>query len=482
MALPHDIYTRASPASEGSSTHEQQEREARDFARSQGLTVGRVLIDRTKSTSATLDRPVLQEALRRVEAGESAGVIVAYLSRASRDTIQGLELLDRITRAGGTVYAPNLPDYTTADGRMLTTIQLAIDAGYRDRKGEELEKRKRESIEAGIPVHTRAPVGLHKRRDKRLEHHPRTGPIVLEVFERRARGEGPAALAAFLESRGVKTSQGSRTWSKQAVYGLIENPTYKGVLRYGKDDRYTNPDGVVGGPLVDPATWQAAQHPNGHQPHAAKSDESRWLVTGVLRCHACRYAMQGTTTSRGKPIYRCTRRDCPDRARIDADTIEAAAVEAFWKLTADLEAVGVPDASGELEALQAQLDRAEQRLAQVEGPAAQDAFGDRYIAVVGERREARDRAREALGHGRAAASTDGIPSSDTLRAAWERMGIQDRRELLHLRFHALDLSRDRALVVWPAGSDVDLPRRGYGGAAGLAPFPKVPRRARSLTL
>jgi site-specific DNA recombinase len=486
MALPVDIYTRASRATEGSSTHEQQEREARDFARSNGLTIGRVLTDKTKSTSATLARPVLQEALRRVESGESSGVVVAYLSRSSRDTRQGLELLDRITRAGGTVYAPNLPDYTTADGRMLTTIQFAIDAGYRDRKSEEFENRKRESIEAGIPVHTRPAVGLQKRRDKRLEHHPRTGPVVREFFDRRAQGAGPTELGAFLESRRVKTSQGSRTWSKQAVYNMIQNPIYKGVLRYGKDDRYVNANAVVGGPLVDPATWEAAQHPNGRNLHAAKSGESSWLVAGVLRCHACRYSMQGTTTSRGKRIYRCNRRHaggvCPDPARIDADTIEAAAVEAFWKLTADLEATGVADTTGELDGLEKTVELAEQRVAQLSGADAQDALGESYLDTFRQRREELAAALDALGQARAAASRDGIPSSDTLRRAWERMGVQDRRELLGLRFHALALSRSRSLVVYPAGSDVELPTRGFKRAPVLAPFPAVPRRARSLAL
>ena len=482
MAKPVDIYTRASRAAEGSTTHEQQERQARDFARSQGLTVGRVLKDPTKSTSATLNRPVLQEALRRVQEGESAGVVVAYLSRGSRDTRQGLELLDMITRAGGVVYAPNLPDYTTADGRMLTTIQFAIDAGYRDRKGEELEQRKRESIENKIPVNSRAAVGLRKRPDKRLEHHQRTAPIIRDVFERRARGEGPTALAEYLESNGVKTSQGSRIWSKQAVYGLIQNPVYKGLLRYGRDDRYTNPDAVE--PIVDAATWQAAQHPNGPRLAVAKSGESSWLLTGILRCQSCRYAMQGTTTSRGKRIYRCTRRDCPTRprTRIDADVIEAAAVEAFWRLTDDLEAEGTRDTAGELAGLESALERAERLLAQLDNADAQDALGERYLSVFRGRREERDRIAEALGRAQAEASKDGMPDVETLRGVWDRMGVQDRRELLGLRFHALALSRDRSLVVWPAGSDVELPRRGYGAAQPLRPFPGPPRGARKVTL
>ena len=293
-----DIYTRASRAGEGSTTHETQERDARAFAQAHGLTVGRVLRDPTKSTSATLDRPVLQEALRRVESGESSGLVVAYLSRASRNTVQGLELLETIRRSGGTVYAPNLPDYTTPDGRMLTTIQLAVDAGYRDRKTAELEDRKRESIANKIPVNTRPAVGLRKRLDKRLERDPATAPVISEVFERRAQGDGPTALGQLLEANHIKTSQGSRTWSKQAIYGLIKNPIYKGVLRYGKDDRYVEPDAVIGGPITDAATWEAAQHPNGRKLTRARG-ESSWLLTGIVRCRACRYCAAGDRRPRG---------------------------------------------------------------------------------------------------------------------------------------------------------------------------------------
>jgi hypothetical protein len=42
---------------------------------------------------------------------------------------------------------------------MLTTIQLAIDTGYRERKREELEAAKAASIEDGVPIHTRPAVG-----------------------------------------------------------------------------------------------------------------------------------------------------------------------------------------------------------------------------------------------------------------------------------------------------------------------------------
>jgi site-specific DNA recombinase len=480
-----DIYTRASRAGDGSTTHEVQERQARDFARSKGLTIGRVLRDETKSSSGTLARPVLQEALRRVKAGESGGIVVVYLSRASRDTRQGLELLETIAQSGGAVYAPNLPDYTTGDGAMLTTIQFAIDTGYRVKKNEEFERAKAGSIASGIPVHTRPPVGYRKRRDKRLEPNPRTAPVVREVFERRAQGEGPTELAQLLEARGVKTSQGSRTWSKQAIYGLLANETYMGVLSYGRDRRYVNSNGIEQ-PIVDAAMWHAAQHPDDQRVAPARSAGSPWLLTGILRCQSCRYCLQGTLTSRGKRIYRCNRRHagglCPSPTRIDAASVEAAAVEAFWALTNDLEAQGTQDDGGELAGLETAFERAGRLLNQLEDPQAQDALGDRYLTIFRERCEQHDRAAERLGRARAAAGTPDVPSSETLRGAWERMAVQDRRELLSLRFHCLALGRDRTLVVYPAGTDVEFPTRGFRRAPGLEPFPAAPAGARTLAL
>ena len=172
-------------------------------------------------------------------------------------------MLDRITAAGGAVYAPNLPDYTSPDGRMLTTIQLAIDSGYRERKGAELERAKERAIETGIPVITRPAVGLRQRDDRRLEPDPAVAPIVRAVFEQRAQGAGPVELAELLEGAGVRTSQGSVTWSKPAIYGLLSNRIYMGELSYGKDRRYVNPTAV--GPIVDLALLMAAQHPNGRR-------------------------------------------------------------------------------------------------------------------------------------------------------------------------------------------------------------------------
>jgi DNA invertase Pin-like site-specific DNA recombinase len=480
---PVDIYVRVSRVGgrEHLTSPQDQEREARTFAQSRGLTVGEVFADLDES-GGKLERPALQKALARVEAGQSAGIVVAYLSRASRDTSQGLGLLDRITRAGGAVYAPNLPaDYTTADGRMLTTIQLAIDTGYRQKKAEEFESAKRGAIEAGIPVHSRPPVGYRARADRRLEPDPVTAPVIRELFERRATGEGPAALGDFLKSHGVKTSQGSAEWSKPAVQCVIRSRVYLGELSYGKDRRYVNPNAHEA--IVDLATWTAAQHPNGRRLQAPRGNGS-YLLTGLLRCQACGYVMQATTTSRGKRIYRCVRRHaggiCPAPARIYADRIEPLAERAFWAVTEDLSAKSYAKAPDELAALEDALARAERRYAEIDTEEAQDAYGADWLPRLRERREARDAAAEALGRAQATRRTD-TPSSKTMRGVWNDLSAVDKRELIATRLDLLALGRD-GLAVFPSGTGPDgLSRRGFKREPGLHPI-DVPVGARMLPL
>src|SRR6266511_597876 len=474
---PVDVYVRVSRVGgrERLISPDEQERRARELAQERGLRVGKILTDLDES-GGKLDRPGLTEALTRIEGGQSGGIIVAWLDRLSRDSEHAHGLLRRIADAGGAVYAPDAPeDVTTPEGELHVGIVFAFAQYVRKRAHAGLERAKERAIENGIPVHTRPAVGYRARADRRLEPDPRVAPIVREVFERRAQGEGPAALGRFLESRHVKTSQGSKTWSKQAVYGLLRNRVYLGELRYGRDNRFVNADSHE--PIVDLATWQAAQHPNGRRLAPARSEGSRFLLTGLLRCAACRYAMQATTSSRGVRIYRCTKRhssgECPAPARIKADVVEPQAVDAFWKITGDLEARGRVDTSGEVAKLERKLERAERALQQWTSPEVQEAIGDlaEYAAGLRERRQARDEAAEKLGRAKASTNIASLPSIKTLRGEWEKATPQERRDLLGRRFDCLALGRDRKLIVYPTGTGPsDLPRRGYKREPTLSPF------------
>ena len=474
-----DVYTRVSRVGdrEHLTSPEDQERDARAFAASRGLVVGEMFSDLNES-GGTLERPEFAKVLQRIETGKSGGVVVAYLSRASRDTAQGLGLLDRITALGGVLYAPNLPaDYTTADGRMLTTIQLAIDTGYLQRKAAEFESAKAGAIAAGIPVANRAPVGYRRGEDRRLERDPDTAPVVQAVFERRAAGVGPTELARVLEAANVTTSAGSATWSVSAVSQLLRNRVYLGELSYGKDRRYVN--ATAHEPLVDLATFSAAQHPGGPVLRKARSEGGEFSLSGILRCAACGYAMEGTRTSadRGRRrIYRCKRRHaggiCPESSSVRAERVEQAVADTYREvLRLALERKFGPDGavtlSGQpapgLEVFEDALHLAERRLAAVQAPAMFDAAGDGWPAMVQVATEARDEAALALGRARAEHGTpDVLVTIPEGLAGWDRADASTRRTLIAPRFPVVAFKRGVGVLIFPAG----------------APLPEVPTRGR----
>ena len=254
-------------------------------------------------------RAILDEIIRRVKAGELGGIVVAKLDRLSRLSPKDRVLLfEEIESAGGVVLsASEQLDPSTPEGRFAREVFLGIARMQWEKYREGFEEAKAGAIENGIPVNTRAAVGYRKRdgdgEDRRLEIDPVAAPVVHAVFERRAQGAGPAELGELLARAGVRTSQGSTTWSKQAIYGLLSNRVYLGELSYGRDGRYVKTDAHEA--IVDLALWTAAQHPNGRLQRVGET--SAWLLAGLVRCDACRYCMQGTTTSRGNRIYRCTR-------------------------------------------------------------------------------------------------------------------------------------------------------------------------------
>jgi site-specific DNA recombinase len=481
-ALPVDIYVRVSRV--GGREHmispEQQERDARAFAERRGLQVAEILTDLDHS-GGTLDRPGLQQALARVRAGVSGGIVVAYLSRLSRETSQGLALIDDVRHAGGEVYAPNLSDHTTADGRMLNTIQLAIDAGMRERAKETIGRARENAIANGIPVTNRDAVGYRRNAARRYEPDPRVAPIIRQVFEMRAAGAGPAELADFLQAHRVRTSQGSGTWSKPAVMNLIKSRTYLGELRSGP---YVNP--VAHEPIVDEPLWLAAQHPN--PAPVRRASRGGYLLAGILRCKACGYTMQGSISSRGKRIYRCRLRHaggiCPAPARVEAAVVEEAVMAALFdraNLVYEQRVAQGPDVVPLEEALAA----AERRLAQVMTDEARDALAELWAADVKARRLARDGAAEALGKARATTTPGDAEGRLELVRHWQDevgmaalaergtgpvvfMEQELKRRIVAEVFPAVSVAKDKTLDFAPDTSA--LTRRGYRREPGLNPL------------
>ncbi|HLG08228.1 MAG TPA: recombinase family protein, partial [Gaiellaceae bacterium] len=101
-----DIYARISV--EGERTPAQvaeqldlYEATCREWAERNGVEVAEVARESDVSGSVRIDERALGTLIRRVEDGESAGILTPYLDRFGRDTVEGCLAYRRIRQAGG---------------------------------------------------------------------------------------------------------------------------------------------------------------------------------------------------------------------------------------------------------------------------------------------------------------------------------------------------------------------------------------------
>jgi DNA invertase Pin-like site-specific DNA recombinase len=241
-------------------------------------------------SGGTTDREMLNEVMRRIEAGETGGVVVAYMSRFGRTLVDTLGLIRRIDEAGGLFASvADQFDISTPNGRLVLRIMLSIAEYELERTSEQWDSAKRRAIHRDVHFVGIVPFGyqrtwLKEDTDKPeagpLVPDPDTAPIVTELFARRASGESLTAIRDWLRD----VAPNSRTWTSSRIIETLKRPTYLGRAYYGEHFK----DGAHPA-LVDRATWEAAQHAT--TPRATGAGRASALLHGLVRCSSCRYTM-----------------------------------------------------------------------------------------------------------------------------------------------------------------------------------------------
>jgi DNA invertase Pin-like site-specific DNA recombinase len=441
--LPLDLYLRVSArhGREGERYQSPTEQEAicRAYAKQHELEIGETigLDTHGRASGGTVNRRGLQRALERVRAGESGGIICAWIDRLSRDVEQGHQLLREFEEAGGRVYSPDMPeDASTPEGGLQIGMFLLFAQYERKKKSAGLRRAQENAISRGVPIANS--VGYTRGDDGRFVVIEETKDAIRKAFEMRAAGAGPTEIGRTLDAAGVMTTRGATTWSIDAVKALLVSRAVVGEARYGD---FVKPGAHEA--IVDEALWQAAQRP-GTRPAGAVTRS--YLLAGIVRCSACGYALHGTSTGgkRNGQIYRCRRRhaagECPSPARVRVEMLDAFVQDAFFTVTAGTieEEAEIPVT--DLSKLQAALDRAQTRLDQALLPETQDALGIEFAAFAKARRQERDDAAAMLGRARAAAPAD-KPDVRSLQEAWPTLSVEVRREILAETFPAIAVQR-----------------------------------------
>jgi DNA invertase Pin-like site-specific DNA recombinase len=293
------------------------------WARAHGAQMGEVFEELDQS-GARGDRPLLSEAIKRVERGESGGVIVAKLDRFGRTVVDGLRAIQRIENAGGTfVSVQDGFDLGTPTGRLVLQVLFSIGEWELQRVRANWETARERAVSRGVYI-GRDPIGYRKEEDGRLRIDPDEATLIREIFGRRAEGEGYTEIARRLNDKGNKTRLGY-PFTATTVGQIIQNPVYRGEAHHGV---YRNPDAHEA--IVDPALWQQCQH----TPHTLKS-RYHSLLGGRIRCGSCGRLMNTDTleeTGSRFHTYTCTVGNiCPGPAYVRGDELDPLVEEFIFR-------------------------------------------------------------------------------------------------------------------------------------------------------
>jgi len=275
------------------------------WAKLHDLQLGEIVVEEDVSGAKPVDERELGTLLKRVESGESQGIIAYKLSRFGRGALETLQAVERIrTARGRLVTVEDGVDSAKPGGRLLLTVLAGLAE-------EELEQRRagwatarRQALERGVHVGP-TPIGYRRRGDGRLEEDELAAPFIAAAFRRRGQGESWGAIARYLEEQNVlpleRKGRKSVAWSRTGVLAVIRSRVYRGELWDGEELVCKDAHKAI----VSEGEWRFAQLAGKGGTHVKDgSIAAQGILTSIVYCAACgsRLSVTGSSGRQGERI------------------------------------------------------------------------------------------------------------------------------------------------------------------------------------
>jgi site-specific DNA recombinase len=424
-------YLRQSRAKERTISIEEQRRDIRAWAQAAGVELAAEVVEQNVSGSKPWRKRALGEAVAACEAGEAAGIIVAWQDRLSRENGRATaEVWEALERADARlVCAAEGLDTATGDHELPFSIKAAIARDQWKRHRANWERARRNSIDRGVPT-GRTNIGYRKKGPRcPLEPVPREAAKVREAFELRAQG--------------VPFSEIGRRfgWSHSTTRQILANEVYLGVARHGPFRKENAHPPIVTRELFDAA--DAARTVQAVPPGDTTRDR---LLVGLARCHGCGRTLKTVRRKRADGSYvvsyfckNAASEPCPDRAYVHADELDRYVADWFaGTLESVPRMVDVVAAGRDLERAQAEQAKAKAQLnAYMENADPTDKVLFRRGQEARQRRveEASERVRHLSGR------LVRLPAGGPLIGLWEDFGALERRDVLAAFVDRVEVAR-----------------------------------------
>lgn len=321
-----DIYIRVSQTgdrSEEEST-EVYEAQCREWATRNEFAVDEVVEDTDVSGSVKVADRGLGRLIKRVESGESEGILTPYLDRFGRDLIEGALAYKRIADAGGRlVCVRDGLDSDRQGDKLQFNIRMAFAEDYLDRVKENWDSTYERMIAQGIWPAPRIPFGYEKGEDKGLHVVQAEAGVVKELFRRRADGENVMSLLRWMRARCEELGLARTKITRTGVRTVLANEAYLGTTTYARGRKDNPIVKTTHEPLVTPRQWEAAQIKHPFSPRNGRAASAK--LRGLVFCATCGRRLKVSASGRKgrkKAQYVCTSVDCSDHPGILAEKLD----------------------------------------------------------------------------------------------------------------------------------------------------------------
>lgn len=404
------------------------EREFQDkvtgFAERKGWEVELLPVEKDQ-TGSKLKRPILEAAIRRIEAGQAAGLIVVRYNRLSRATASDTHLIIERVEDGARRRVHSVEeDYPdTPEGRMARGMAFNVSRMEWERSGLTIRASKKRAVQEGIWPFPKVPPGytVVRRKDHgdgRLKPDPQTVPTVRAAFQARAAG---ASWAEIADSLGVGVSSAAK---------IVRNRVYLGEIRLRNGDGEEFVNRAAHPAVVDRGLFESAQV---EHPPPARRGNGRALLAGLVYCAACGSKMTPNMDPRSGDNYRCTGK--PKKA----GRCKAPAIIGRKKADSYVEAVVLPHLEhGQVEARAKESDLAEIEARLAEAETERDLYAqvtrvsdfgaETFMAGMTTRQATVDEAARELGEAKAQLPV--APGLGNVGELWEGWTTDQRRTVL----------------------------------------------------
>jgi len=303
MANAGAVYCRISDDREGRHLGvDRQERDCRELAAARGWTIAEVYVDNDVSAYTGKPRPAYRRMLRDLKDGTRDAVITYHQDRLVRQPRELEEFFDVCDAAGITEMASVTGDLDLSNDEHRTFARIlgAIAQKESNDKSRRIKRKHLELAERGeVTGGGTRPFGFE---DDRKTIRQDEADLIRNAAARILAGDSLRSVCRSLNDAGVKTSAGN-DWAPAVLKRLLLSARISGQRSHD-------------GQIVATAVWPAIIPPEqtarlravlGGPRRVPARTPRRYLLAGLLRCHACGATMVARPRDDGERRYVCAK-------------------------------------------------------------------------------------------------------------------------------------------------------------------------------